>query len=108
LRAVIDTGAPDNLPGAQLRPAGDGLTLEGDLEGTPTGVDVGQIVRLSDDGWPRSAQALIVGRVVSVGPKPSSPLRLVVTVRPEYDLRRLSQVILLTPGDADAGREATP
>lgn len=103
LRAVVDTGAPDRLPGATLRPAGDGQTLAGDLDADAAGVEVGQTVRLADDGWPKAAQALIVGRVISVGPKPNQPLRLVVTVRPEFDLRRLSQVILLTPGGGEEG-----
>lgn len=101
LRTVVDTGAPDRLPGATLSPAGDGQTLVGDLDADAAGVEVGQTVRLSDDGWPKSAQALIVGRVVSVGPKPNQPLRMVITVRPEFDLRRLSQVILLTPGTSE-------
>ncbi len=103
LRTVVDTGAPDQLPGATLSPAGDGETLVGDLDADAVGVEIGQTVRLADDGWPKSAQALIVGRVVSVGPKPNQPLRMVVTVKPEFDLRRLSQVILLTPGSGEEG-----
>jgi hypothetical protein len=93
-----------------LRPRGDG-TLAGDAEAAPpeaTEADAlrpGQVVRLQDDQWPRAAQMLVIGRVERVEPHPREPQREVVVVRPELDLRRVSEVILRVP---TVQTEATP
>lgn len=101
IRAAVDPGATGAVVGCQLRPVDGEDLLRGDLDADASGVEVGMLVRLVDDAWPRSAQMLVLGRVVRVEPKESQPLRQVVTVRPEADLRRVSQVVLYTVGDDD-------
>ncbi|MGD9693175.1 MAG: rod shape-determining protein MreC [Phycisphaerales bacterium] len=99
LRAVVDVGenAPvAGLPMCQLTPQADG-TLRGELDADARGVEVGQVVRLRDLGWPEAAQMKVLGRVVEVKPKETQPLRKMVTVKPDIDLRRVSQVVLYTP-----------
>ena len=101
LRAAVDPGEGRALIGCQLHPVESEELLRGELDADAQGVEVGMIVRLTDDSWPRSARMLVLGRVVRVEPKETQPLRQVVTVRPEADLRRLSQVILHTPAASD-------
>lgn len=99
LRAVVDVGqsAPvASLPMCQLTAQSDG-SLRGELDADARGVEVGQVVRLRDSSWPPAAQMKVLGRVVEVKPKETQPLRKMVTVRPEMDLRRVSQVVLYTP-----------
>ena len=55
------------------------------------------VVRLQDPNWPASAQMLIIGKIVRVEPKPTEPLRQVITVRPVYDLSRLGEVVVRIP-----------
>jgi cell shape-determining protein MreC len=56
------------------------------------------------------AQMLIIGKVVSVEPKPESPLRRIVIVRPELDVTRVSELTLRwladtqVPGTTGSGR----
>lgn len=84
---------------AQLEPDGQGA-LVGEIEAA-RGVGPGDDVRLADPGWAETAQGMLVGRIERVEPVPESPLRVRVTVRPEYDARRLRAVTLkiaLPPG----------
>ncbi len=62
-------------------------------------LEPGQVVRLSDPGWPRNAQMLVLGRVASVEPAPDQPLRSIVTVEPIVGrLDRVADVLLrITP-----------
>jgi len=101
LRAAVDPGEGRALLGCQLQPVEGEELLRGELDSDVQGVEVGMLVRLTDESWPRSARMLVLGRVVRVEPKETQPLRMVVTVRPEADLRRLSQVILHTPTEGD-------
>lgn len=108
-RAVVDVGqsAPvAGLPMCQLTAQSDG-TLRGELDADARGVEVGQIVRLRDPAWPPAAQMKVLGRVVEVKPKETQPLRKMVTVKPDLDLRRVSQVVLYTPR-IDAPEGVTP
>lgn len=84
----------------QLDPIGGGK-LAGPLVAEAVNVEPGQVVRLSDPGWPEGAQMLVLGRVESVGPSPEQPLRQRVVVRPEIAPERVREVILRTPADAD-------
>jgi len=81
---------------AQLIAAGEG-TLRGDLVGDARGVEEGQTVRLSDTSWPASSQMVLVGRVVKVERKENQ--RLTVTVAPDFDVSRVSEVVLRIPLD---------
>lgn len=65
-------------------------------------VTAGMLVRLQDSAWPETAQMLILGRVERVEPMPKQPLRMVVTVRPEYHLDRASEVTLRMADRAEA------
>lgn len=79
------------------------VTYRVDTAGVPIKVQVGQIVRLYDDSWPRSAQYLTVGKVEAVDPSPSSLQRQIITVRPTIErLDGVKDVILrvpIAPGD---------
>ncbi len=108
-RAVVDVGqsAPvASLPMCQLTAQSDG-TLRGELDADARGVEVGQVVRLRDPAWPPAAQMKVLGLVVEVKPKETQPLRKMVTVKPDLDLRRVSQVVLHTPR-IDAPAEGAP
>lgn len=92
----------------QLDPVGNGtlrgpVTYRVDSAGVPIKAEVGQIVRLYHDAWPRSAQYLTVGVVESVDPSPSSLQRQIITVRPTIErLETVKEVILrvpIAPGD---------
>lgn len=79
------------------------VTYRVDSGGVPIKVQVGQIVRLHDDSWARSAQYLTVGKVEAVDPSPSSLQRQIITVRPTIErLEGVKEVILrvpIAPGD---------
>lgn len=76
----------------QLTPVGDG-TLSGDVD-RATIVSVGDLVQLLDDNWRQSAQGMLLGRVESVEPKESEPLRNTVVVRPQYHVSQVAYVTL--------------
>lgn len=105
VHVVVDTGAADigTLPIAQLTP-GTGGELSGDVSRDATGVQVGQVVRLRDTDWPAAAQGLVVGKIMAIRPKETQPLRQVIEVRPEMDLRRLDDVLVYTSPQAPAPR----
>ena len=106
LNAVVEAGPSGRMYGCQLSPVGDG-TLRGDLVVEASGVEAGQKVRLRDAEWPAAAQMFLVGLVERVEPKAEQPLRQVVTVRPEMDLKRVGEVMLFVPR-ATGGRGAAP
>jgi hypothetical protein len=58
--------------------------------------EIGQLVRLVDDQWPRSAQMLIIGTIADK-PVQDSTGWYVVTVKPTVDLERLMEVLLRIP-----------
>jgi hypothetical protein len=86
------TGVPRG-PKCLLSPVTNGLlqgyVAVGSGERTPAR---GQIVRLDDEAWPRSAQSLVIGTVDRV--EPDATGRFIVTVRPTVELDRLSEVYL--------------
>jgi hypothetical protein len=96
-RVMVDD--PEEGWPCQLMPLGDG-TLRGDLAENAAGVEAGQVVRLRDPSWPESAQMLVLGRVVAIDQ--SENLRLRITVRPEIDPRRVSEVVLRVPVQPEA------
>lgn len=104
---MIDKGAKSSVSGERLscslEPIGNG-TLRGavmyrvDSAGKPIPAEVGQVVRLYDDTWPRSAQYLTVGIVEAVDPSPSSLQRQIITVRPTIErLDNVKELILRIP-----------
>ena len=68
----------------------------------PLLVEPGMTVRLQDEMWPRSAQRFIVGKVISVEPKPEAQLRKLIVVRPEFDIARTSELTIRFLADAEA------
>lgn len=123
----ITTKGTDRIPAVVMLPdgtyapcvleaRGDG-TLRGPLAdpearpgaGSRPIPDVGQVVRLNhvNSKWPRSANMLVVGEVVSVEPSLSGPLRKDVIVRPRVpDLERVPEVIVRVDVEAPRGEEA--
>lgn len=94
INAMVMTDDPTAGFMAQLLPEGNG-TLTGELVSEAEGVEEGQTVRLSDDAWPASSQMVVIGRVTQVGRKDNQ--RITVTVRPEFDVARVSEVVLRIP-----------
>jgi cell shape-determining protein MreC len=76
---------------------GEGGRMIGEMDASvvPDDVAIGQLVRLDDDEWPTSAQMLVVGRVESVDQRENG--RVIVTVLPEVDPTRVSDVVLRIP-----------
>jgi len=99
IEARVMVQDPDVSFRGQFRPTGDGA-LAGDMEQTARDIKPGQIVRLDDPTWPAGAQQLQVGRVVAAERQPNGRLR--VTIRPEIDPRRVSEVVLRVPVAEDA------
>jgi cell shape-determining protein MreC len=109
-------------PECQFEPAGNG-TLIGkvmnpdEIVQTATGTTElpailpGMEVRLSDKEWPPSSRMLVIGRVVKVEPSPNQLTRLLVTVKPDQDLARTSEVIIRVPEEsapAESEKKAKP
>lgn len=125
INAVIMLDSERRGPVCQLTPDGRGR-LEGPVRsdtivrdpvtGVATPIEPGMIVRFEETPpeWPRSANMLIVGRVVSVEPLPNQPQRLIVTVEPVYAPDRVTEVTIrslfvgerIAPSPADV--EARP
>lgn len=87
-----------------LTAAGDGTYVSEEIAAN-SGVEVGNIVHLSDDNWPVSAQMLVLGHVRQVIPL-ENPLWVTVVVEPDFDLSRVRHVVLRT--SRYSGEEATP
>lgn len=62
-------------------------------------IERGMRVRLSDNAWPRHAQSLVIGRIEEV--RIAENRRRIVTVRPEFRVERVSEVVLRTLGERD-------
>lgn len=96
-----------------LDPTGDGR-LRGPLEVPPSRQDLpapevkpGMVVRLAGDRWPAPARMLIVGLVERV--EPAANGRPIVIVKPVFELRDLSSVVLRSPAsDAGVGGGSRP
>ena len=84
--------APSESVRAQLRPDSRGLLLgEVDASGR---VHEGDVVRLDDRQWKRSAQGMRVGTVRAVRRGDRNPLRSMIEVEVGLDLSRLRQVTM--------------
>lgn len=100
--AVIDG---DARRACSLLPTRDGR-LRGLVAAGEAGpaLEVGQTVRLSDPGWHRSAQMLVIGRIAQIEPAPDQPLRSIITVEPIAGrLDRVSEVLLRIVPRAEEG-----
>jgi cell shape-determining protein MreC len=114
MSAVVTLGNGRTLL-TQLAASGDG-SLVGLLEDQRDASNqavlpaVGNDVRLADTSrWPRDAQMLLIGKVVSIGPAPAQPLRSQIVVRPAPgDLARVREVVLRIPPPPPGGRGALP
>lgn len=89
-RGVTSGGTPVQL-------VARGSMLEGDID-LEAGVKVGDVVRLSDAGWPRGARGMRIGTVVDVRRKDEQPLRGMVEVRPAVEPERLPEVVVKVTG----------
>lgn len=103
IQAVIMLGDLTDGPSCLLRATGSGTLTGpvedvGGLEAAPV-LEQGMLVRLRDPEWPRSAQMLLIGRIESIDPAPSQPLRRIITVRPTLQLDRTSDVVLRLTSD---------
>ncbi|MCA9310183.1 MAG: hypothetical protein KDA21_03200 [Phycisphaerales bacterium] len=91
-------------PRCDLAAAGDGTYVSEEID-AGAGVSVGDIVHLSDDNWPESAQMLVLGHVTEVVPQ-ENPLWVTVVVEPDFDLSRVRHLVLRTSryaGEVDEG-----
>jgi cell shape-determining protein MreC len=102
---VIMLDADRRGPNCQLKPDGKGRLVgpvaSDALHRDPTtgespAIKPGMVVRLDDlrGDWPASAQMLVVGLVTAIEPQPNQPLRQFVTVEPQYDIERPSEVTI--------------
>ncbi|MCP3903270.1 MAG: hypothetical protein GY715_06490 [Planctomycetes bacterium] len=74
-------------------------------------VQEGDVVRVDDALWPHTAQMLELGEVESIEVYDREPLRNTITVRPRYQVREVSSVMLIVQSTADAepaGEETSP
>ncbi len=94
-------------PRVNLHPIGDGR-LQGYVEyGAGQGAELGQVVRLEDEQWPRSARMLVLGTVIDVDKSLAGRQRIIV--KPTVELARLSEVVLrVTPMEAEDRIAAQP
>jgi cell shape-determining protein MreC len=60
------------------------------------GIRVGDWVMLDDPDWPHDLQNRRIGKVVSIDKRPGSPLYAEIRIRPESDLKKLKEVMVLT------------
>lgn len=81
-----------DAPLVLLESLGDGR-FEAEIEHIHP-VNAGDVVRLDDDSWPRTAQAMILGLVERVEPKDENRLLNRLIIRPRYQLSQLSHVAL--------------
>ena len=90
-------------PRCDLSAVGDGTYMSEAMD-AGAGISVGDIVHLSDDNWPVSAQMLVMGHVTKVLAQ-EDPLWVRVVVEPDFDLSRVRHVVLRTSRYAseDAG-----
>jgi cell shape-determining protein MreC len=59
------------------------------------GLAVGDFVMLEDDRFPRVAQGLRIGKVVSISPRKGT-LHADIRIKPDSDFKRMSEVMVLT------------
>ena len=109
VRAVVGAPAPELDPTARqevvhLEPAGDG-TFVADIDRSRVVLE-GDVVRLEDNAWPRTAQQMVIGHVTVISDKDQQPLRRRITVEPLYQVHEVAEVILLIEDGGRAAAEA--
>ncbi|MHC5024436.1 MAG: MreC domain-containing protein [Planctomycetota bacterium] len=92
-------------PVVQLQPVGDG-TLVGDVDRQAV-IAEDDVVRLVDPAWPRTAQQMIIGRIVSITVKDAEPLRNTIVVRPVYQVHEVAEVTLLIEDEPGGGEDGS-
>lgn len=110
---LVPIGAAAGLIDGILDVDGEAILLqlestgEGFLSSVPRHVNVqpGNIVRLHDAAWPRSAQGMRVAEVVAIRPRSSNPNRLELLLKSVVDLNELSRVLIVVE---DGGQESAP
>lgn len=88
----------DGTTGADIRnmmPMRGQSVLQGQVKYPGDNPKEGDVVRLQDQGWPRSAQRLIVGKVTKISQLAGG--RAVVEVTPTVSLSRLTEIVLRIP-----------
>jgi cell shape-determining protein MreC len=60
------------------------------------GIRVGDWVMLDDPDWPKNLQNRRIGKVVSIDKRKDAPLYAEIRIRPESDLKKLKEVMVLT------------
>lgn len=101
VRGVIMVSDDTAGPAAMLRPVRGAGILQGLVENSGPRPERGQIVRLDDDSWPRSARMLVLGIIDKV--EKNDVGWSIITVKPTVDLLRVSEVFLrMTPSEPDA------
>ena len=80
----------------QLEAKGHGFEASVDRR---VSVQVGDIVRLLDSSWPRSAQGMRIAEVTAIRPRESNPNRTELLLAPISDAHRLSRVLLVVEED---------
>ncbi len=88
----VSGGGLDGRDAILATPTGDG-SFEADIDRT-LNVAEGDLVYVSDPAWPRCAQGLVLGEVVSKRTKEEQPLRDRIVIRPRRDLLEVSFVVL--------------
>lgn len=89
-RGAVSGGTPVQL-------VARGGLLVGDID-LDAGVRPGDVVRLSDAGWPRGARGMRLGAVADVRRKDEQPLRGLVEVKLAADPARVSEVVVKVTG----------
>lgn len=105
IRGVIDVTQTSERLACVLRPWNGRLRADKVEHSSNPASELkpGQLVRLDDDRWPRSANMLILGEIESVEPSPEAPLRQAVVVRPlSARLERVAEVILRIPAQGQS------
>jgi len=93
----------DRLPRVQLEASGRGTLVAPSVENVVAErLREGDTVRVLDGTWPRAAQLLVLGRVVSITPT-DEPLFKRVVVEPVIDPARVRSVLLRMPGESEGG-----
>lgn len=87
-----DDGVALHFVPIQLTPLRNGR-LEGEVA-VGSGVALGDIVRLADPAWKRSAQGLRIGIVRALEPMTRNPLRLRAEIEPELEPARAVSVVV--------------
>jgi len=78
------------------------------IEGNQAPPAIGQVVRLTDDRWPRSARMLVIGTISEQPTLEPATGWYLITVRPTVELERLAEVLLrFSPSEPDSKTGST-